>query len=262
MSMSRSELYGESIFTSFRSFNGKVPLLEQHFERLYFGANTYFFDKRLSFGEFKTQFIIKLKIKSKIKQNPDSYFRITLTASKQEQIVTTKFSVGDIDINLNVTQPQPLEFSAKKLSLGPSPFSEYFIPIKSGSYFQNFLSKQTALKQRCDDVLFERDGVVLEASTSNLVLVKEGIFYTPKARGILPGICLQVVSSYCKENSFKFIEEEIKVSNLSDFDMAFLSNSIGLLTPVDSIEDNTFDKVGSLKLSQSFKDYVYNGSWK
>lgn len=235
----RHELYGESVFTSFRTWEGKVFAFEEHFERLLVAVRSTYGLENLKISQFKEWIKTNLDIDKLIQENPNHYFRITIYSKSDISLNKVKFSLSDLSVDLNTRLTQ---VSNKKLRLKTfsSPFSKSFVPIKSGSYFQNLYFRKEAIKNGFDDVLFCMDNEVIEASTSNILFEKNGSYITPQGEFFLRGITLGLFEQYCLENEISYSTQKILSSELESFDKAYLLNSVQGLVSVESIDSTNF----------------------
>ena len=64
---------------------------------------------------------------------------------------------------------------------------------------------------------------------------------TPPKKNVLAGVTRQKVILLCKENNIECIEQEIRVSQLSNFEAAFFSGTSPKVLPVKSIDQINFD---------------------
>lgn len=261
MSLSRAELYGESIFTSFRSVNGVVPYYQEHLERLLASVNDYYFNQRFRYTDLVNHFIKPLQLEDQFRLSKNHYFRLTFVASKQTALTLRQFSLGDIELILNVG-PLPTKLTNIRLQTTPSPYSENACLYKTGSYFQNFYFKQQAMREGFNDVLFTRNGQILEASTSSIFFQNESTIVTPLKNGIFPSISIKLVKSFCESRNYLFQSRKMSLQELRQFEKCFLINSVQLTTPVSAIDDFVFSCENSKVWSSDFEDFVYNGEYR
>lgn len=248
MSMSRSQLYGESIFTSFRSFAGYIPQLNQHVQRVLESVNDYYLNHRFKVSELDKYFGLSIKLKENLSRYPHHYFRVTIFENSHQGLLLKETSLSDLEMSLDIKE---ITLVSKNLSLtlAPSPFSENYTALKSGSYFQHFYAKREAIRNGFDDVLFyhKNNGALTEASTSNILFKQGKSFFTPNGHGFLKGIGLQIFNDFCLSEKIQFKESAISKRNLSDFDEAYLVNCVKLMTPIQNIGDINFNSNNQLK---------------
>ncbi len=105
--------------------------------------------------------------------------------------------------------------------------------IKTTMLLPNSRAKSLALRDGFDDAVFVRDGVVTEATSSNLFLVRDGELWThPATRRVLGGITRAVVLELAAEAGVGVREEAFDVAVLAAADEVFLT---GTTTDVSAV---------------------------
>lgn len=111
--------------------------------------------------------------------------------------------------------------------------------IKSIALLPNVLYAQKAEENGAAEVIFIRNGVVTEASHSNVIGVKDGVVYThPDSNLILPGITKKVILEICRTNSIKVTEEGIGALELDSIDELMIVGTGSEVTPVVQVDEN------------------------
>ncbi|TCP54514.1 D-alanine transaminase [Tumebacillus sp. BK434] len=109
--------------------------------------------------------------------------------------------------------------------------------IKSLNLLPNVIAKQKATDAGFYEAVFVRDGVVLEGSSCNLFLVKDGVLITPPAnRFILHGITRATLLDIAKELGVPVEEKEFGPDLLLAADEAFLTSTSMEVMPVVKID--------------------------
>jgi D-alanine transaminase len=110
--------------------------------------------------------------------------------------------------------------------------------IKSIALLPNVMHLQKAYEQGAGETIFIRDGVVTEATHSNVMAVKNGIVYThPDSNLILPGITKKVVMEICKEIGIAVVEEGIADTDLKQMDEVMVVGTGSEITPVVQVDN-------------------------
>jgi Branched-chain amino acid aminotransferase/4-amino-4-deoxychorismate lyase len=89
------------------------------------------------------------------------------------------------------------------------------------------LLKLVAQKGECDDILIIQNGLITDTSYSNVVLSKEGKYYTPKSF-LLNGTCRRRLIA-----EGKVIPADISVSDLDSYENLYLINA--MISPEDKV---------------------------
>jgi len=120
--------------------------------------------------------------------------------------------------------------------------------LKTVQLLGNVLAKQKAMEAGAFDAIFvSAEGVVREATSSNLAIVKQGALVThPLTAHILPGITRIVVLDACREQGIPVEERIFKTDELFGADEAFLTGTVTEVLPVVRVDGNAIGdgKVG------------------
>lgn len=121
------------------------------------------------------------------------------------------------------------------------------------------------LQQEADDVdaveaILIRDGLAVEASTSNLFIVRDGRILTPpKDRRLLPGITRDLVLDLARDAGLPIDEAHIPAETLPEADEIWLTSSTREVIPVTRIDDATVGdgRPGPLwrRINDLYQDY-------
>lgn len=253
METSPAFLYGESIFTSSRAKNGKLFFRDLHLGRIYSGIEDYYLGKSLSSTQ-KSQISDKLdNFLSDLIGESEYRVRLTVFSKPREGITPNFFSFEELNFvceakKLNTNNP-PLE-----LKTYPSPLSGDYPNLKMGSYMPLLRLKMMAKRAGVDDALLMLDGKhVAEATTSNIVFFKGNKLYTPK-KNFLDGVIIQAL-----KKDFNLLDREIITSELSEFEGAFLTNSVNIISAVSAIDDVQYkmdiEKIGNINENLLLRGY-------
>jgi D-alanine transaminase len=98
--------------------------------------------------------------------------------------------------------------------------------IKTISLIAAGMLKNEALAQGADDAILIRDGLVMEATASNIFIVKDGVIKTPpKSMHLLHGITRDVVVELALANGLTLQECAITAAELADADEVMITSS-------------------------------------
>ncbi|NVJ65554.1 MAG: D-amino acid aminotransferase [Gammaproteobacteria bacterium] len=105
--------------------------------------------------------------------------------------------------------------------------------IKTTGLLANCLLLQQALESGADDTILVRKSKAIEATASNLFMVKNGQVITPPlGREILAGVTRDFVILLVRQLGFELIEREIQVVELAKADEIWLTSSNKEIRPV------------------------------
>jgi len=109
--------------------------------------------------------------------------------------------------------------------------------IKSVSLLANCMLRQAAAEAGCVEAVLLRDGLVTEASTSNVFIVKNGVIITPpKDYRILPGVTLDLVLDLAREAKLPLEVRPLTEAELRAADELWVSSSTKEVLPVTRLD--------------------------
>ncbi|MFA5143705.1 MAG: aminotransferase class IV [Candidatus Omnitrophota bacterium] len=235
----RGFLYGDGLFETMRSFNGKVFKLDEHLSRLWRSARVLrikvpYPKKRLKAAVCRTLDAAGLK---------DAYIRLMVTrgggiftfrpgslrAAPSVVIIVKKFG------------PYPARLYSSGISAKISGIkqdeSSPLAGIKSLNFLKYILARIDARESGFDDaILLNTKGNVAEAATSNIFLVRRGRLITPSLMsGALPGITRDAVIRMAKKMRISVKERVVFRRELFSADEIFFTGSLAGILPVAKI---------------------------
>lgn len=116
--------------------------------------------------------------------------------------------------------------------------------IKSTSLMGNVLAYRQLYNEGVNqhEALLVRDGLVVEAPSSNLFMAKDGVIYTPPVDNILPGVTRALVIELAQKLEIPVIEKSPNILTLKNADEVWVTNSMEELKPIISIDS---DEIGN-----------------
>ena len=109
--------------------------------------------------------------------------------------------------------------------------------IKSVSLLGNCMLRTVAADQGCAEAILVRDGMLTEASASNVFIVKNGTVLTPpKSHWILPGITYDVVLEILRENSIAHEVRPVTEAELRSAEEVWVTSSSREVLPVTTLD--------------------------
>lgn len=202
-----SQTSGKLTFTSLLSDEKQFIFLDEHLNRFVRGV-AYF----ENYSDLERE-ECKQRCKDFLFKNfyPHHYFRLL-------------YAEGTFYFSSSKHQPKKatvkLLFSPKNRELSSKSF------IKDGNYRIAFAEMEEATKLGFDDILFGDDKNIFEASTSNILLIKENkIFINKLSENVFDGIFVKKLSNYL-EKDFSIIECELSLLQLYEAEEIWLTNCI------------------------------------
>ncbi|HEX9896115.1 MAG TPA: aminotransferase class IV [Dehalococcoidales bacterium] len=254
-------LFGFGLYETIRAYNGKPFRLDSHLARLRYSAD-------------KLRILVKTAeirqaVMDTVKANGFADTRIRITVSIGEGTITPNLaSCVEPTVAVLVTDyhpPAPEKYrdgfrvivsSIRRNSHSPVTY------MKSANTMENMLARQEARDKKADEALFLNEKAFLsEASGSNVFLVKDGIFITPRFEtGILPGVTRVVVFEVAHQLGIKVREKNVRLAELLEADEAFITNSLIEIVPVSEVSGKIIGKGKpgpvTKRLAKTYKDLV------
>ncbi len=136
--------------------------------------------------------------------------------------------------------------------------------LKSANTMESMLARRDAKDAAADEAIFlNQKGYLTEAAGSNIFIVKDGVLKTPPYEsGILPGVTRVVVFELAAALGIKIKEVNCRLSDLSQADEVFLTNSLIEIMPVTVFDGKPLGngKPGAVTRSmmQAYRELVFN----
>jgi branched-chain amino acid aminotransferase len=232
----RGFLYGDSIFETVRTYNGKAFALGDHLERLALSAERLFIELPASLA------VIAAEVEQGIglAQNPESFVRIMITRGS-----------GPLGLDPALAQhPNRVMLVEPFEPPGPDVYRDGIGAItfrtvratdatpaagaKVANYLTSVLAIREARKQGASEAfIIDGRGHVLEGTTSNVFLVKEGRLVTaPEESGILSGITRAYLLKAAEQLAIPVNIRDIREEELLEADELFISSTLREVLPV------------------------------
>ena len=140
-----------------------------------------------------------------------------------------------------------------------------YLRLVPGAKTTNYITAVRLAKEKkkagAVEILFVDHGRVLECSTSNFFIVKDGKIFTA-GKDVLGGTMRNKVIELVRKDGFKIVEREIRVEELATADEAFLTATSKDVTPIVKIDKlKIYDgKVGPVtkRVMKLLADYMKN----
>ncbi|MHA2406106.1 MAG: branched-chain-amino-acid transaminase [Candidatus Hermodarchaeia archaeon] len=236
-------LYGDGIFEGIRVYNGVVFKLDAHLDRLYRSARAMWLTIPLEKAAMKAVLLETLQRNG----FQDSYIRLLVTRGKGDLGVNPKKCPKASVVIINI-QVEPMHgYDAKNgITTIISSFRRQAPDstsheIKSLNYLNSVQATIEANRQGADDaIILDQRGFVAEATGTTLVAVWNGALHAPPlTASILDSITRRFVLDIARDLGFPVFERDITPFQLLMAEEVFLCGTMGEITPVRSINDQS-----------------------
>ncbi len=237
----RGFLYGDSVFETVRTYAGVLFALSEHMNRLAQSATL------IGIGLPVGQQQLAREATQAVERagNEESYVRVMLTrgsgpvgldpalASEPRRVILAE--------PLRRPPQQHYDAGIKVRCVQTVRASDAAHSAKLGNYLASALALRDARAVGADEALVvNREGLVVEGTTSNVFCVREGVVLTPPVEiGILAGITRGVVVDLVRDDGMELRYGALSPEALAGSDEVFITSSIRELLPVVQVDGRT-----------------------
>jgi branched-chain amino acid aminotransferase len=244
-------LYGEGVYETLRTYNGRSFLFDRHMRRLRNSAGMMALGIPLSDAEIESRFGETVKAAG-LGQAPDreAYIRILVTRGVGELTYDPKACPQPsvvIIVKKHVDPPAEVFEKGVMVSLvdivrnHPATVNPR---IKSNNLLNNALAMQEAFRRGgYEGVMRNYRGELAECTQSNFFIVRSGAALTPPIEaGLLPGITREYLFEVGGELGIPVREEVLRDDDLLGADEAFLTSTTREAVPIVRVDDRRIGK--------------------
>ena len=230
---------GDAVWEGIRVYNGKVFMLEEHMDRLMDSA------KAMAFASIPDRQYIKQQLFATLQANgmyDEAHIRLTLTRGRKVTSgMSPHFNQYGCTLIVLAEWKKPVydQNGIKLITASIRRNSPQCVDSKihHNNLINNIMAKIEANIAGVDDaVMLDVDGFVSETNATNIFFVKHGVLHTPHADSCLPGITRGNVLDIAEQNNIPVQVRRISHSEMYMADEAFVTGSMGGLTPVLEID--------------------------
>ncbi len=250
-----SVLRGFGIFDFLRTYNGIPFHLDDHLLRLQRSARLIGLQLPHSLTTL-TEIVRETLARN---NHRESNIRIVVTGGTSPDGIT----LGDsprLLVMIGAVKPMPSEWYVGGTKVITCHVDRFMPGAKSINYIPAILCQAEAREQQAIEAVYvDRDGYLLEATTSNLIALRGDTLITPPCERILPGITRQVVLQLARRE-FVVEERQLHKDEIRLLDETFLTSSVKEVVPVVAIDSVRIGagKPGSrtLRIMELFREYT------
>jgi branched-chain amino acid aminotransferase len=224
-------LRGYGVFDFMRTYNKKPFYLKEHIDRFFNSASLVGLVLPCTKEEL---FSIVMETLNK-NDYDESNVRIVFTGGISPDSVSPA-NLGKLMVMVTPKHELPAWWYEKGVKIITNNVERYIPEAKSTNYMNAVLTQQDAKKAGAvESVYVDRDGRVLEGTTTNIFLYIEGKWITPD-RGILPGITRSVVLDLMNDK-FEVELRDLSRGDISRAEEILITASNKEVVPVIQVED-------------------------
>lgn len=231
--LDRGFTYGDGVYEVIRAYNGTPFLLDEHFGRL--GDSC----AKMRIGAYLTpleEVPARLLAENHLTGDALIYLQVTRGTAPRSHVFPPPETKPTVYGLAWAFTPNPAWAKGMVTILEPD-VRWSRCDIKVTSLIPNSFSAQRAKEMGAHEGLFVRDGVIQEATLSNVFAVYGGEVRTaPLSNYILPGITRALVLELCREHGIPCRETPIFATEVFQADEVFLTSTVYDVAPVQAIE--------------------------
>jgi branched-chain amino acid aminotransferase len=227
-------LFGDSVYETLRTYNGKPFLFSRHFARLEHSAGA-----------------VDLQLPWKKEKTLDEIQRTLFAGECRIRLIFTR-GVGDVAPDIEtcsaptpiiivvplIAPPERIYREGVEVVISSVRRSSRFADIKSGSLIHQVLARREAKARRAyEAILLTADAKLSDGITSNIYMLRGAKLLTPaRDAGIVEGITRGVVLNLAREMGIEIVEGLFDLQEIQNADEMFLTSSTREVVPIARVE--------------------------
>jgi branched-chain amino acid aminotransferase len=228
-------LFGDSVYETLRTYDGKPFLFSRHFARLEHSARG--IDLKLPWTKSKTLDEIRRTLMA-----GECRIRLMITRGVGELAADTETCTDPTAIIIVVpvlAPPERIYREGVDVVMSSVRRSARFADIKTGSLIHQVLARREAKSKRAyEAILLTADDKLSDGITSNIYMVRDGKLLTPSHdAGIVEGITRGVVLRLARDMGLEVIEGFFDASNIFRADEMFLTSTTREVVPIARVDE-------------------------
>jgi len=260
MADNRGYRYGDGLFETMKTINGKIVLEKLHFERLTNGLRLLKIKAPSSF-KARTLSADILKLCKKNKCEPLARIRLSVFRGHGgpydgNDDAGWLIECRAADASVNQINKKGLVID---LFAGIQKTCDKFSNLKSANFLPYTIAAQFAREQKLDDCLVENiKGQIADATIANVFLVKNKLVITPAlTEGCVNGVMRRYLIEKLQNSDLEIREGVVTKNDLETFDEVFLTNAMYGMRWVRQFRDKKYGNVQSLRIYKEYVEQLY-----
>lgn len=250
-------LRGYSVFDATFISRGKPFLAKEHWEHFSMSARTLGLHIPVAFAQWK-EIIERLVQKNGLETGS---VRSVLTGGVSETGFAPEPGEETLYMLMNPWKPLPEEWYEKGVRVIIKEYARKFPQAKTASYIFPIVHRGEKERSGAAEMVYVSEGCVLEASMSNIAMVKNNTIATPKS-DVLSGVTMEHILSLARGLSIPVVERDILLEELLSADEVFLTGSLKHILPVTHVDGQCVHDgrtgVITRRLMQEFQKAIKN----
>ena len=232
---------GDGVWEGLRLVRGKLICVDDHLHRLYEGAAAI----RIDIGHSREQMKeLLFALLARNGMQDGAHLRLMVTRGRKSTVnQDPRFTVGKATVVIVAEYKRPNPASKERgLSLWTSTFrcsgpDVFDLRLNSHSRLNLIQALIQAIDAGADEALMlDPHGFVASCNSTNFFIVRRGELWTSSGRFNFKGITRRKVIEVARSNGIAVIEQDFTLSETWSADEAFVTGTLGGVTPVTKID--------------------------
>ncbi len=236
--MDRGFLFGDGAYEVIPVYSRRPFRLQQHLERLERTLAALQLANPLSKEQWAE--VVQRLVDDHGSEDQGVYLQVTRGAAPvrdqafpRPAVTPTVFAYAD-----RLPTPSAELLAAGGTALTAEDFRWLRCDLKTVSLVANVLLRQLSAAAGCTETILLRDGLVMEGSASNVLVVQDGVILAPpKSNLILPGVTYDVVLELAAANGIPTQVRPVAEAELRSADEVWVTSSTKEVLPITRIDD-------------------------
>jgi len=234
-------LLGDGVWEGIRLLNGELVSLDEHLDRLFFGAKQLdinigcsreeliqIIHKTLNANNMINDVHIRLIVSRGLKKTPYQHPNANIQGSTI--VIIPEYKKADKKIN-----KKGINLVTVNIRRGTSDTQDP--RLNTLSKLNCILACIEADKAGADEgIMLDINGNVSTCNSTNFFIIRKGEVWTSKGIYCLPGITRQMVINICKERNVPIYEKDFNIEDVHKSDEAFVTGTFAGIIPVINID--------------------------
>jgi len=238
----RGFLFGDGVYEVIPAYGGHLFRLPHHLQRLQDSLDGIHLSNPLSESEWMQLLETLLeRNRDRAGTNNDQsiYLQVTRgTAAKRDHNFPTEIQHTVYACSNPIPDPDPAVEREGVAVITLNDIRWAWCNIKAITLLPNVLLRQQADERGAAETVLIRDGNAIEASSSNIFIVRDGVIITPpKSTLMLPGITRDLVLELAEQHGVSYREDDIPEYMLHEADEIWITSSTREIVPVTRLDD-------------------------
>lgn len=233
----RGFLYGESVYESLRTYDGKPYAFSRHYNRLKYSANALGLQVPLSMEDMASV------AQEGIGRNrlEEANIRIQLSVGRGHYQMVEEGVEPTLAMVFKALPSKDPMLAKEGATVGISTIRRY-VPMLGNSAVKMtgasdiLMARREIIPPLYDMIMLNQQGYVAEGTFSNIFLIKDSVLVTPSIEtGILSGITREIVIDYAQSAGLSLSTRLVELKELFEADELFLTHTSAEIVPIGCI---------------------------